>query len=317
MTVARIRALHRWISLIFALPLVLVILTGLILSFQPLLQGMSVVPGSLDTARLVSLIGQYDAAGKARGLSIDLQSGHLRLIGAGQPVEVDLKTGEQVQPTALGDLFQWARRTHQRLILDLNWLVVASTGAMLVIIALGVLMGWPRLRNTLAGWHKGIAWITLPLVILSPLTGLFLAFGVGGGGDGGPRPARSQPLPLSEAVKKVGETRDISRLTSLGTRGGRMMALINENDGLRAYALTQDGLAPLARSWPRAIHEGTWSAVPAGILNVVTSLALLGLLGTGMTIWARRTFRRRPARRPGTTPQPAQINVVPESEVAR
>ena len=49
----------------------------------------------------------------------------------------------------------------------------------------------------------------------------------------------------------------------------------------------------------------------------VTMMALLGLLGTGMTIWARRTFRRRPARRPGTTPQPAQINVVPESEVAR
>ena len=39
-------------------------------------------------------------------------------------------------------------------------------------------MGLPRLRNTVAGWHKATAWILLPLVVLSPLTALAMAFGV-------------------------------------------------------------------------------------------------------------------------------------------
>ena len=34
----------------------------------------------------------------------------------------------------------------------------------------------------------------------------------------------------------------------------------------------------------------------SGGVNVITSFAILGLLGTGLTIWARRTFRRRRAR---------------------
>src|SRR5262249_35563041 len=50
--------------------------------------------------------------------------------------------------------------------------MVAPTYAALALGKLGIPMGWPRLRNTLAGWHKGTAWFLLPLVILSPLTGL-------------------------------------------------------------------------------------------------------------------------------------------------
>ena len=56
-------------------------------------------------------------------------------------------------------------------------LVISSTIAMVVVMCLGILMGLPKLRNSLSGWHKGTAWFTLPLIVLSPLTGLCLAFG--------------------------------------------------------------------------------------------------------------------------------------------
>lgn len=51
-----------------------------------------------------------------------------------------------------------------------------------------------------------------------------------------------------------------------------------------------------ARGLPRLIHEGNWSAMIASPLNVLTSLVLFGLLSTGVLLWSRRTFRRRPDR---------------------
>ncbi len=53
-------------------------------------------------------------------------------------------------------------------------MVIASTFAMVVLIMLGVLMGWPRIRNSVSGWHHAVAWFGLPLIILSPLTDLRL-----------------------------------------------------------------------------------------------------------------------------------------------
>jgi hypothetical protein len=48
----------------------------------------------------------------------------------------------------LADLFLWARLTHERL-LGQSWLVTSSTVAMIAIMSLGILMGLPRLRNSL------------------------------------------------------------------------------------------------------------------------------------------------------------------------
>src|SRR3954447_15599824 len=45
-------------------------------------------------------------------------------------------------------------------------LTVFSTCAMMTIIVLGTLLGLPRSKNTVAGWHKGVAWGFLPLIVL-------------------------------------------------------------------------------------------------------------------------------------------------------
>ena len=77
-----------------------------------------------------------------------------------------------------------------------------------------------------------------------------------------------------------------------------MMARLYYGGELRAYAVTGDGLVALPRNWPRLIHEGNWSALIASPLNVITSIALLTLLSTGLLIWARRKLRK-PRRRTG------------------
>ncbi|WP_315776357.1 MULTISPECIES: PepSY-associated TM helix domain-containing protein [unclassified Bradyrhizobium] len=279
--------LHRWISLVFALPLLVIIVTGLILSFEPMAQVAAVKPQSVDPARVIALIKQHDPDGKARGLSIDASTQHLTLQGT-PGAEVDITTGAAVEKPAMASVFLWARRTHEHLI-GIPGLTLISTIAMVSIMIIGILMGLPRLRNTLSGWHKGTAWFTLPLILLSPLTGLCLELGLTFAGSAPPTAAKRISLP--DAVSIVSRDHDLSSVNSIGNRGGRMMARIIEDDELRAYAVTPDGLSALPRNWPRLLHEGNWSLIGSAA-NVLISIALFALLITGVLIWAQRRLRR-------------------------
>ncbi|GMP07118.1 PepSY domain-containing protein [Bradyrhizobium sp. TM239] len=282
--------LHRWITLVFALPLFAIIATGLILSFEPLVQVSGIGGPAIDPARVVELVKTYDPDNKARGLSINAASQRMTLQGPGAPT-IDLATGAPAAASSgLTDLFRWARVTHERL-LGQAWLVTSSTIAMVTLMLLGILMGLPRLRNTLSGWHKGTAWFALPLVLLSPLTGLCMAFGLTF--QSGAAPASGRPLALPDAIRMVAASHDLTHVISIGTRRGRVMARLYEDGELRAYAVNSSEVTPLPRNWPRLIHEGNWSALIASPLNVVTSIALLALLSTGLLIWARRKLRKR------------------------
>src|SRR5690242_2435351 len=116
--------LHRWITLVFALPLLALILTGTILSFEPMAQVAAIKPHSVDAARVVELIKRHDPEGKARGLSINSAAQALTLRGTGA-APIDLASGEAAAAAPLADLFLWARVTHERL-LGQSWLVTAS-----------------------------------------------------------------------------------------------------------------------------------------------------------------------------------------------
>ncbi|WP_407183905.1 PepSY domain-containing protein [Bradyrhizobium centrosematis] len=282
--------LHRWITLVFALPLFVIIATGLVLSFEPLVQTRGIGGPAIDPGRVIELVKRYDPEGKARGLSLNAGSRSMTLQGSNVPA-IDLATGEVASASStLSNVFLWARFTHERL-MGQAWLVTASTLAMVIVLLLGIAMGLPRLRNTLSGWHKGTAWFTLPLILLSPLTGLCMAFGLtfqnGAAPAGGGR-----PIALPEAVRMVADQHDLTHVISIGTRGGRAMARIYDDGELRAYTINASGVTALPRNWPRLIHEGNWSALIASPLNVVTSVALLTLLSTGLLIWARRKLRK-------------------------
>jgi uncharacterized iron-regulated membrane protein len=283
--------LHRWTSLVFALPMFAIIATGLILSVEPMVQFDGIKPGSVDAAQVVDLIKRHDPDGTARGLFINSAAQRLTLQGANMP-EIDLVTGEAATTrSVLADVFLWARRSHERL-LGLPWLVSASTIAMIAVMCLGIGMGLPRLRNSLAGWHKGAAWFTLPLILLSPLTGLCMTFDLTFQGDARP-PGGGRPLALPEAVRVIAQSHDLAQVISIGSRGGRTMVRLFEGGELRAYAVNADGMTALPRNWPRLIHEGNWAAVVASPLNLIVAVVLLGLLSTGLVLWGRRQLRRQ------------------------
>lgn len=219
--------LHRWIALIFALPLAIVILTGLVLSFEPWLVTSKIEPGAVSPQQIQALLNQHDPQGKARALVYRSYDRTLAVrVGRGGGTVVDTMTGQvQQRPSALARVFGTARGLHETLLVDAGWLVTASTVAMLVIILIGVLMGWPRFRNTLAGWHMGVAWCLLPLLVLSPLTGLMIAWGITFTSASPPAPpspppsapaARSAPWRSRKPCKPSGEITIFRRWSGCG-----------------------------------------------------------------------------------------------------
>jgi PepSY-associated TM region len=283
---------HRWITLLFALPLLVVIGTGLVLSFEPLAQ-QSKLEKPLTKADMLGYLQEHDPQGKATGLSLRTYENSLTISGVGEDgeVELDLSTGEVMEDGgfAWSDVMRTSRGLHQTLLIDMEWLVIASTFAMLVLATLGLLMGLPKLRNTIGGWHNLAAWITLPLVIISPLTGLAIAYGITLTPP--PAGARGERVTLAKAIEIVAEKHDLANMTSLRPRGGRMIARVFVDGSLSNLVVTSTGLEQPARNWPRAIHEGNWSGFLAPVLNIIVSVVFVGLLFTGLFIWARRKLR--------------------------
>lgn len=287
--------LHRWLALIFALPLLAVLLTGLVLSIEPWLVSRSIQPGSLTVAKIEAALDRHDPRGQARAIAFRSYDGSLTLgAGRGGGTVVDATTGEKRQgASALANFLVTARRLHETLLLDAGWLVIGTTIAMLALILLGVLMGIPRIANTLAGWHKAVAWGFLPLIVLSPLTGLLLSAGVTfQGPPPNPSSAESRPLPLKEAVRIVGASHDLSNLVWLRPQGGRTLVRLVDGGEFRVYAVRRDGITPLPRNWPRLWHEGNFAGAWSAGMNAILSIAMIGLLVTGSWIWLRRQIRR-------------------------
>lgn len=302
MTKAVLLRVHRWIFVVFAIPLAVIIVTGLILSFQPILQTTAIRPGSITLAQIDGHLARHDPEGKARGLSIDHfeRSMSIQGIGPGGSVAVDLRSGGEADDEGwIGTLMSWARPVHEHFVFRLQDItgvpiVLVSTVGMASGMLIGIMLGWPRIQNTVSGWHKATAWVLLPLLLLSPLTGILMAFRL----SLGPAPERAAPVALGEALRMVAAKHDLSGLQWIRTRGGRQMALVSEGKSRFSYVVSKDGLKPAPANLPRTFHQGDFFGIWGGVMNVVLSLALTLLLVTGLWIWGKRTFRRRKRVRP-------------------
>ena len=289
---------HRWITLIFAVPLAVIIVSGLILSFEPIANDRHFTGRSVSLASIEQALAKHDPDKKASVLNVRAYENVAVILEGrgGLAKRVDLATGNLVPATTTlwSDTLLTMRRLHQDLLYDLRWVVDWSTIAMLVSMVFGVLMGWPHFRNTLGGWHRGTAWVLMPLLFLSPLSGLAIAYGIT---FAVPPPKVDGPsVPLHDAVKIVAAKHDLASVVWIRPQGGATRVRLYDGREAKTFAVTRAGLVDGPQSWPRVLHEGVWAGAWSGILNIIISIGLMGLLGTGLTIWARRNLRHRASR---------------------
>jgi sulfite reductase (NADPH) flavoprotein alpha-component len=281
---------HRWIALALAPLFLLILLSGAVLAFKPILDaagdGAEAATAVAEPAAVAALLERVDPEGRARSVEI-LADGLVSITDIGV---YDPATGERTGTADTGfDLFGTAERLHKDLLAGAGIVVEIATYAMLLIVAAGPFLAWPRLRRTLLGWHLGLGWALLPLALLLPLTGVLMTLHVGMGEM--PRiPHATTPLPLATALEQASAETDLSGLWMVRRfRGGTALVMTRGAAGARAYIVSDAGVSALDRSgnWPKTLHEGTWAGAWSGTLNLVGALGLTGLTLTGFLSWFR------------------------------
>ena len=178
--------LHRWMGVGLAPLFLLITLSGAVLAFKPILQETNhTPPKSVPTHRLIAFLQRIDPLGlEVDALKIDPRSGHVEVRSVNPEVQgrFELESAALVPDEAGArtfDPFAFAKRLHKTLLIGVDLPVQVASYLMLFLILSAPLLSWPRLRNTLMGWHRGTGWLLLPILLLLPLTGILMSLHLG------------------------------------------------------------------------------------------------------------------------------------------
>lgn len=308
--------LHRWAALVFAPLFLLILLSGAFLACKPIWEAWQAdrpLPGLAPQA-WVRALETLDPQGRIASASLSSDGQRLILQGRGgaSPQSYDSVSLVPV-PNQDRDWFGLAKDLHKTLLLQADFLVEVATYAMTAILALGLLLGWPRLKARLGqwglmDWHQGLGWLLAPLALLTPVTAILMILHIGTGAPGGPgktplkgegrgKPpvmALAQAVRLADGAENLDNIRQIRRFRQ-GTvlivaqdRTGQLQRLMVDGKGQVRPLTAKPGLV-------KQLHEGTWAGPWSGLLNLLAALLLSALLITGLWIWwvRRGGFRFR------------------------
>jgi sulfite reductase (NADPH) flavoprotein alpha-component len=158
--------LHRWIGIGLAPLFLLIALSGAVLAFKPILQPAA--PDSLSavsTTQVIKLLERIDPLGdEVDAISIDTATNHADVRSQDPQIagRYDLISGEcecgNEAPTPF-NLFEFAEHLHKELLFGADILIQIASYLMLLMVITAPMLAWPRLRNNLMGWHRGVGWL--------------------------------------------------------------------------------------------------------------------------------------------------------------
>jgi sulfite reductase (NADPH) flavoprotein alpha-component len=291
--------LHRWAGVILAPIFLIVILSGAVLSFRPIVGSFAPPPAAtrVDAGQVSALVTRLATTAPVSAVTIADGGRAVDVVSADPAVagRWDLASGARLAGAAAPfDVFAFAERVHKQLLVGLGLVVEIAAWVMLGLVLIGPFLAWLRFRNSLMGWHTAIGWVLFPLVLLPPLSGVLMTLHVGEGGTPLPRAART--VGVAEALSIAAPSVDLADLVQARAfRGGTVM-LRTGGSAPATWVVTDEKAVALTGgpSLVKQIHEGTWGGIGAGALNFAASLALLALAVTGPWSWLARRRRNRP-----------------------
>jgi sulfite reductase (NADPH) flavoprotein alpha-component len=294
--------LHRWIGISLAPLFLLITLSGAVLAFKPIVpQPAADSVYAVPATKVISLLQQIDPLGEeVDAITIDHSTNQAEVRSQNQQIagQYDMITGN----CACGDevptpfnLFEFAEHLHKELLFGANSLVQIASYLMLLIIFGALLLPWPRLRNNLMGWHQGVGWFLLPIILMLPLTGVLMSLHVGM-----PElPRMSQPggrLSLTDALISAQQGHQLDNLSGVRRlRGGTVLISATGKTGKQLLLATDHSVTSLnpQENLVKTLHEGTWSGPISGSLNLLGASALSLLAFSGSLSWLRRRRRMK------------------------
>ncbi|ANB03261.1 nitric oxide synthase [Ectothiorhodospira sp. BSL-9] len=294
--------LHRWLTLLL-LPLFgLIIITGAILSFAPIIKDLASGPAAQEPVpvdRLLQVLARVDP--QARSRAVEFEEPGIAVVefsrqGQREWQAFDLGSGQLLEQRAIGaDFFHTVQHLHKHLLLDLDIVVDIATYLMVLVIIVGPLLAWPRLRHTLVGWHTLLGWAGFPLVLMVSATGVMMALSLGT--PQFPEVDRDQGhMPMAQAIERAVEEGGLTHVWDARRMQTAAVAINGRaGEASAAFVVTRDDVTRVG-SYPGLVaelHEGTWAGGWSGALNLLASMLLMALMVTGLVSWGRRGLQSR------------------------
>ncbi|MBX3684817.1 MAG: PepSY domain-containing protein, partial [Rhodocyclaceae bacterium] len=238
-----LRRLHRWVALVLTPVFAIIILSGGVLALKPLFAPAAAQTNSAEGPAIAAALARIDPQGLATSVAVSPDGGSLVLQSRGStgpsgsfdPAS-GIANAEQPGP----DFFAIVLDLHKNLLLGLGIVVEIAAYAMSALIVVGLFLGLPRLRNTLLGWHQGVAWLALPLVVLAPLTGTLMALHIGT--PSLPPIQQGPPIALASAIGSVAGQPDSGALVSARRfRAGSALVTTQGQQGALRYLVEPNG----------------------------------------------------------------------------
>jgi sulfite reductase (NADPH) flavoprotein alpha-component len=169
-------------------------------------------------------------------------------------------------------------------------LIQIASYLMLFIVLAAPFLAWPVLRNNLTGWHRGLGWVLLPVVLMLPLTGVLMSQHIGM--PELPRMSQSEVrLSLQDALTMAQQSENLGDLHRLRRfRGGSVLLKMHSGQSERLLVVTDHSVTPINpdSGLIKTLHEGTWAGPWSGAINLLGAATLSLLTITGSLSWLRR-----------------------------
>ena len=287
---------HRRLALWSSPVAFLVLLSGAVLAFQPILAPPPPAAVPVDVARVVALLRQVDPDDRAGAIAIDPAGPRLLVESdTAPPVVYRLADGVQValeMPAGDAGIFDVARRIHHQLWFGLGGLVTLASFALLGLVLAGPFLAPFRRPRSLLTWHAASGWTLWPLALLLPLTAVLIVLPIGRP-FGGPRGPAAVPFP--EALVQAAAITDLTALRFAQRMPGGGLFLITHAPGGNVRQLIRGGrVYDFGGKFVRTAHlahTGEWGGIWGGVVALLGAILLLGLQVTGVLSWWRRARR--------------------------
>lgn len=303
-----LRSAHRWVGIVLAPFFAILLITGAILAFQPILAPeLGSAPIGARAPQLQAAVERLAAEGvNIPTLELDADGEHF-WVGGGRDArsaQYRLADGEFVRHGGISmKLYNTAKSLHKSLLLKANWLMEFASYAMLFLIIAGLVMWFkPRFERSLISWHNALGIVLVPLWLLLPLSGVMMTLHLGAPAMGKLAPNELSMPQVLDALAGQDRLQDLVRIRSIKGRS-LVVELARAEGGKENVQIVDGALKPVAmgRYWPKELHEGTWGGALSGTLNLLAGAGLLFFLVSGVFVWARRTMQTRADRRAAPT----------------
>ena len=300
---------HRYAALVLAPFFIVIIFSGIVLSFKPILSpNTATEPIGNQAAALSAVVQKIESSsGQVQTIALDANGQDVWIKAKGNPLEqrYNIANGSFIEEAGMSSKhYNMAKELHKEFLLDADDLVEILTYIFIAILIVGPFIMRPRWQKRLMSIHNALGFWAIPAWLLVPVTGIMMTLHIGA-----PRLGQldlnRQATPITQVMQVLERENQLANFVSIQTvKGHSVVISLASPSGLQNYQIPNgtDSLQslPSLSYLPKQLHEGTWAGPISGWINFFIGLGLMFFTISGVYSWVRRLRNDRAARASAT-----------------